>query len=162
MIRYGFSKEIVECPGILHELKLSSVIYATGDLKGEAAERLSLMPASYGSSQFQKNRNHPLFDWMNKFKSNAHSYAKGICDLVSLGSTVLSNCEGEVELGHEGYSRMRNRKIFQTKFLFKRREVLECLPMLFVNHSRSYSKANGSQFNATLYLGSSTFIVFVK
>ncbi|XP_020598172.1 uncharacterized protein LOC110037798 isoform X2 [Phalaenopsis equestris] len=105
-------------------IPVSSVIYATGDLKGEAAERLSLMPASYGSSQFQKNRNHPLFDWMNKFKSNAHSYAKGICDLVSLGSTVSHTVKGKLSLGMRVIQAGGILRIFRQNFTVKGEKLL--------------------------------------
>ncbi|XP_020576625.1 putative GEM-like protein 8 [Phalaenopsis equestris] len=105
-------------------IPVSSVIYATGDLKGEAAERLSLMPASYGSSQFQKSRKHPLFHWMNKFKSNANSYAKGICDHVSLGSTVSQTVKGKLSLGMRVIQARGIGRIFRQIFSVKGENLL--------------------------------------
>ncbi|KAH0456697.1 hypothetical protein IEQ34_014604 [Dendrobium chrysotoxum] len=118
---------------------VSSIIYAAGELKGEAAsavpQRLYLMPASYGSSQFPRSRKLPLLHWMNRFKSKANSYAKGICDhgthlysfiefTVSLGSTVSQTVKGKLSLGVRILQAGGVGRIFRQNFSVKEGEKL--------------------------------------
>ncbi|XP_020677912.1 putative GEM-like protein 8 [Dendrobium catenatum] len=130
---------------------VSSVIYAAGELKREAAspvpQRLYLMPASYGSSQFQKSRKLPLFHWMNRFKSKANSYAKGICDHVSLGSTVSQTVKGKLSLGVRILQAGGVGRIFRQNFSVKEGEKL-------LNAFQCYLSTTAGPISGLLFISS--------